>query len=896
MVNQNQSNGDGKLENLEAQIQDLINNSVDHYFTEHLQKLRDQVRAQKNQQNRQADQLKGELERSLNLYWQRNPQVHGAGRAPSQGIQKVTGNYSGSVMEQTNAAQSYVEQQNTEQSNISQPSMERLKSEQPDVMQSNMEQPGVEKLIVEQPGAEQLNVEQPGAAQPNVEKLNTEQSSMEQSNTELPGVEQPNVKQPNVEQSNAELPGVEQPNVKQPDAEQSNTELPGVEQSNAELPGVEQSSVKQPDAEQSNTKQQNVAHLYRNPSNMNPPNMNPPNMDRQYNQAHAFYQAPVTNPPVKKKSAEFALGVAGFSVIGAVFILIAFVMFGMNFMNGLVRGICLYLIAVALLSTGLLLYKKNPKIGMILTAIGICGLYLSTVLNYQFLHNLGAVAAVLITTVTSLGTLFLSRKKDSGLLRVIVVIASYLCFLLIIQQGIEDTDFLVLTIILFLLSAVSVVLPVKKSVRAIGITHMISGAFFSLFIVMRAALFDVGSVYLAVFAVLSLILLNYIYYTLLKCNLGDSQDENNPNGHPGNGYSHAGIVQNNVSINTIFIISAFFYVIMLGYVLNYNQEADYLLHICMAVTAAVCIIFFLLEKRMKEKWMQYYFYNILVFFFYVMSDGDLQTVIAMLGMLLISKLLSRVRMLRVSEVIITALACLFTLFYIDTNYIYAMAAGLVISLVLTYNWQTYYECIITAVFVILATNYLPNLIKLPVIVGGLFAGTVLFNNVKRYKGKAIQAYNYLALAVQVLCYFMLSGIIYRGAYVTYFMMLIFGLAVIIHTFQASYSMAFRFKNLILAIFLTYMALISRMGIPVLTSIILMVIALISVGIGFAFRQKGVRIYGLVLSLFICGKVILFDFYGAEVFQKMVVFFVVGFIALIIAGIYIVLEKRDIKAE
>ena len=100
----------------------------------------------------------------------------------------------------------------------------------------------------------------------------------------------------------------------------------------------------------------------------------------------------------------------------------------------------------------------------------------------------------------------------------------------------------------------------------------------------------------------------------------------------------------------------------------------------------------------------------------------------------------------------------------------------------------------------------------------------------------------------------------------------------------------------MAIFLTYMALVVRTSLPVMNSILLMLIALVCVGTGFYAKEKRVRIYGLVLSLLVCGKIVLYDYRGAATLQKMILFLTVGIIALIIAGIYIVLEKKNSKAE
>ncbi len=91
-----------------------------------------------------------------------------------------------------------------------------------------------------------------------------------------------------------------------------------------------------------------------------------------------------------------------------------------------------------------------------------------------------------------------------------------------------------------------------------------------------------------------------------------------------------------------------------------------------------------------------------------------------------------------------------------------------------------------------------------------------------------------------------------------------------------------------------MGLIVTSDYPFVNSILLMTVALIGVGMGFAIQRKGVRIYGLVLSLVICAKLVLYDFMGANVLQKTILFFVVGVLALMIATIYMLLEHNQEK--
>ena len=97
-------------------------------------------------------------------------------------------------------------------------------------------------------------------------------------------------------------------------------------------------------------------------------------------------------------------------------------------------------------------------------------------------------------------------------------------------------------------------------------------------------------------------------------------------------------------------------------------------------------------------------------------------------------------------------------------------------------------------------------------------------------------------------------------------------------------------------FLTYLALVVRTDFSIVNSILLMCIALGCVGAGFGIRKKSIRIYGIVLSLCTCLKLVVVDFAGSKMLQKTIVFFVVGVIALIIASSYIILERKQGKKE
>ena len=131
-----------------------------------------------------------------------------------------------------------------------------------------------------------------------------------------------------------------------------------------------------------------------------------------------FSAQPAAEPVVpgtkKKQNAEYLIGTIALSVVGGVFILTALVLMGMYFMNGWIKGISLYVISLGVvLLAELLIRRKLPKLAQIFSAIGMAALYLSTMINTLSLHNFGMLPAALIIGVITVGTVLLSRKRDS---------------------------------------------------------------------------------------------------------------------------------------------------------------------------------------------------------------------------------------------------------------------------------------------------------------------------------------------------------------------------------------------------------------------------------------------------------------------------------------------------
>lgn len=295
-----------------------------------------------------------------------------------------------------------------------------------------------------------------------------------------------------------------------------------------------------------------------------------------------------------------------------------------------------------------------------------------------------------------------------------------------------------------------------------------------------------------------------------------------------------------------------------------------------------------------QKWLPCYFFSFVTFCGFSVIENDWGIVICATVLLIAVKILSRLAKGRLAalDAILTTVYCILLLMNgKEIPYAYVLLAGTILSMFLVHEWSTYQEIVLTFSLAFFALSHLMPMIKLPAFSGILFVSILLFNNVNCMRGKGILVFNVFVLIGQIGALIGLADPVYRNSYITYLCMFVFVLAYLVLTLQEKYYKNFKHRELILVIFLTYMALIVKTNIPVINSILIMLIALVSVTAGFVKKDKPVRIYGLVLSLCTCGKIALYDYWGAPILQKTILFFVVGVIALVIAGIYIILEKK-----
>ena len=572
-------------------------------------------------------------------------------------------------------------------------------------------------------------------------------------------------------------------------------------------------------------------------------------------------------------SFEFKIGAGIFSMVGAVFVLSAFVIFGFNFLEGVWQGVCLYAASLALvLLSELLLKRLNERFSQVITGIGISCLYISTVINFMVLKNINGIAASIITLVIALFAILLGRKKDAASIRVISFLGCYICFLPI-REFESSLSLLVMTGILLIINIVSVFFPNQKNAGIISAVHLIAHTVFTGVATGLLLVRDMDILYIALFAIASLIIINLIYFRHKE------KDE--------------------FYLKLIFSIALGFmavFLVSIGCFEHGIEEETLLLFnklLTEVMAIAISVVFFILWGTDERKWIQYYFTAAIVVLFNGFSDYRLETTIGIIAIFVLTRLLYKVKDLEVLDCILTIIMVLQGLYMCKTWYVIPFAAVLLLSAFVIKRCAVFHEIVLSVGFVVGLCCQFDGNWTLPACVGILFFFFLLFNHLPWLKEVKQLPYNITNISLAgVLC----LCTVFCDQYYYNAITMVIGAVMIIVAFRARYGLAVPKKYLLLAGFLVYMIFTSHFETSVIVSILLMVVAIGCVAAGFLLKDKVYRICGLVMAILVCVKLVVYDFGELESLPKAILFLTVGVIALGISFIYIYLEKREDKEE
>lgn len=576
---------------------------------------------------------------------------------------------------------------------------------------------------------------------------------------------------------------------------------------------------------------------------------------------------------------EFTIGAGVLSVIGTLFILISFITLGLHYFEGFFQGIFLYVMAAAvILLSELLLQRKVPRFARGITGLGIAGLYASTIMNYLHLKVISGISAVMISLVIALLSLFLGRKKDSASIRLISFLGCYLCFLPSAVMFETSLDFFAATIILFLVNGIGIFFPNQKNQNLLHRLHMGMNTICTVLFVILIASRDIEPLYFIFYIMLNIILLNVVYRgqekgmadTLFFC-------------------GELGIL----GFLILFLLHGEAGRAALGDF--YAGENRYHRLITLIFTLSIGVFFYLFGKEKKEKIIQYHYAALLSLWILTLLGTPMESIISVLVLFVFTKLFCNQKEYEIGNSIITVFAFMIGLSLAGKWQTWLLFGAFLLSIFFVRRWHLFYQCLISLFLISFLGLRMEFDLFVPLSAALLFALFPLFHHLHRRKGAEEEPENTMKMIGSVinLCGLaLLSWLsVFAESFLSGSLTMVIGAAYLILYLSPKYYLNLKRKYLVLAGYLTAMAFFIPVGNSVYVSIFLMVIAIGCVAAGFRMQDKVQRLCGLVLALFVCIKLVIYDFREAESLQKTILFLVVGSIVLAISLIYMQLEKK-----
>lgn len=469
-------------------------------------------------------------------------------------------------------------------------------------------------------------------------------------------------------------------------------------------------------------------------------------------------------------------------------------------------------------------------------------------------------------------------KVGAGIFSVVgalFIIAAFMMFGTIYLQG--SAGFLITAGVVFLANVALLLIPIKRGRNVANVVQLVGNTVITWILALVTASEGIENSLILFYVISSVIIANMLFRRLKKNAVNVTVYTT--------GIGALGILFLFLSSRTEGTLAAFGILLM------------------------VSLCFFFLEHGGICQWIQYWYACLMIIGYTAVGFGPGQgkyPIPFLVGILIVfagAKLLSRITALRISEMLITlATACCALWYYGGPYGIYFLAAFL-LSILALYRDKLFYQIVITLMsasyfvwhpFLIEFTGNIRHYdIFVAGVVSTLLIGMLLFNLVKPWRAQGIVVYNYCCLGCMGLLY--LTAFLCTN-YIAYSILAVAGILTILVVLREKFGVRTKFNLLFLILFLVYMVFLFRIQIPFQTSILLMGIAIFSVGAGFAVRRKSSRLCGLALSVFVCLKVVFYDFIEIPAQERILVFFIVGMIALAIGVIYILLEKRIAESK
>ena len=577
---------------------------------------------------------------------------------------------------------------------------------------------------------------------------------------------------------------------------------------------------------------------------------------------------------------EFKIGSNVLNILGVIMILIALVTFGKyiytNYMTDILKGIFLFGISSSILALGECVFRKKvPKFAVGISALGVGSLYASVIVNFLVLETISYIWAIILTLTISGISLWISLKNNCKIIRTIGLLGAYICFMP--SDYLNIVQSYITVVILSIVSLANIYIPIKD--KKLSMYLSVANILFSMIIV------SIG--FLHVNAIILYLTLTVLFNSMMYIKLNKDED----------GKYNIWCLATTMSLIILpfDIIKANinFELICVGvFIISYYLSSDKLKNIfyCNFLVALILPLMSLYDSMYKDMYTVIYA-SLVALTLYIMNkrhDTSISFVISILktfgifDFLLVQSIVSFIIYIMIFSILIWTFGDKYKNETLVIVFKYSFLLSLIYNVIFneinfntvaTVNYNLIIASIIAIIYVLISTNV--ERVKDEYFKTGnkiILISTIIIINIFGMNN-FINSLIFIAISIMTMSIFMNDKyvdkeFIHEYDLLVYSLYLTYGICILYFESPINYEI----NNIIL-------------------SISLMMFAFINVWIGFKLDKVEIRKYGLMLSLLVCAKLILIDFYSYEFIIKTALFLFVGILSLIISYIYSKLEQE-----
>lgn len=573
------------------------------------------------------------------------------------------------------------------------------------------------------------------------------------------------------------------------------------------------------------------------------------------------------NKSLKKRTQlEVKVGAGILSIVGALFLMAA-LYFGSMYLDKYWMVIAMFAAGgLIVLVSELLIERRLKFFGKIITGLGFGILYYAGIFAYLSIKLYDFYITLAVLGGIALLNFLIARLRKSPFLEIVCSIGSVVP-LVVYDANIDNMTFAYLMGFALAVNFILFIMPYKKGFGASKIIR--------LFVVFGA-----------------LIYANYMYYWLVDytwfgfavvlsvfvmftCYLFNTKD---------------------ICVETFALILIGISSVMISDTIDWYVLAGY---------AAVCVFMFLCLIAKKQRWAPISVLLLFALLFVYVTSGaspvvsvylnaDFATLIV-LSVLVISKLCAFSKDFALTDAVVSLFALLAGVFFKDNYLAFVIMFVGFLGVLMCSRFKLYHEFLYTIMMSLFLWYHGFSYLTVPIIMATWFVLVVLFNLIPAMRVKGILVYNIFYLIANTCLILWVPMLRYRGLdeIIVVSSVAFISILICLCVFRSKFKLNTKARYIIMAAVLTYLGFFMKID-PLWISISLMAVAFVTIAIGCIANRFEARIYGLVLSLAVCVKVAWIDYADESNFNRMIVFLVVGLIAIAISFVYLILESREQK--